>query len=365
MVSVLELTPRSDRLLGTLPLTNKRNVDYKRECPRKLIILARVTRAYQRSKVQDTKKMAAEKSILIVGAGELGTAILSALASHPSKPPHVSFSVLLRPDSITSPNAEKQRSNAELQALGATLVPGNFVDDDVSELSRIFKAYDIVIQAGGYGLPKGTQLKSANAALQAGVPRYFPWQFGVDYEEIGEGSAQDLFDEMLQVRRLLRSQNSTTWTIISTGLFMSYLFIADFGVVDLDKRTVRALGSWDNKVTVSTPEDIGRLTAEMVFVPEGTLNEVVYIGGDTISYGQLADTLDEAFGEKFTREEWDLRFLKDRLTGNPDNLWYKYQCIFGDGKGISWDMEKTLNGKRDISMTTVRDYVQKNFAPDS
>ncbi|KAK7699493.1 hypothetical protein SLS64_011631 [Diaporthe eres] len=305
--------------------------------------------------------MAAEKSILVVGAGELGTAIMSALAGHPSKPPHVNFSVLLRPDSITSPNPEKQRSNAELQSLGAKLVPGNFVDDDVSQLSNVFKDYDIVIQAGGYGLPKGTQLKSASAALQAGVPRYFPWQFGVDYEEIGEGSAQDLFDEMLQVRRLLRSQTTTTWTIISTGLFMSYLFIADFGVVDLEKKTVRALGSWDNRVTVSTPHDIGRLTAEMVFVPEGTLNEVVYIGGDTVSYGQLANTLDEAFHETVNREEWDLPFLKDRLAANPTNLWYKYQCIFGDGKGISWDIAKALNGQRDISMTTVRDYILKEF----
>lgn len=316
----------------------------------------------QQQTAQDAKlEMAAEKSILIVGAGELGTAILSALASHPSKPPHVNFSVLLRPDSITSPNPEKQRSNAELQALGAKLIPGNFVDDDVSQLSHVFKDYDVVIQAGGYGLPKGTQLKSANAALQAGVPRYFPWQFGVDYEEIGEGSAQDLFDEMLQVRRLLRSQTRTTWTIISTGLFMSYLFIADFGVVDLEKRTARALGSWDNKVTVSTPHDIGRLTAEMVFVPDGTLDKVVYIGGDTVSYGQLANTLDEAFHESFTREEWNLPFLKDRLAANPDNLWYKYQCIFGDGKGISWDMKRTLNGQRDISMTTVRDYIEKEF----
>lgn len=305
--------------------------------------------------------MASENSILIVGAGELGTAILSALASHPSNPPHVSFSVLLRPDSISSPNPEKQRSNAELQALGAKLVPGNFVDDEISQLAHIFKDYGTVIQAGGYGLRKGTQLKSANAALQAGVPRYFPWQFGVDYEEIGEGSAQDLFDEMLQVRRLLRSQTHTKWTIVSTGLFMSYLFLADFGVVDMEKKNVRALGSWDNRVTVSTPHDIGRLTAEMVFVPDGTLNEVVYIGGDTVSYGQLADTLDEAFSEKFKREEWDLPFLKNRLAENPSNLWYKYQCIFGDGKGISWDIARTLNGQRDISMTTVENYVKETF----
>lgn len=306
--------------------------------------------------------MSSENSILVVGAGELGTAILAALAGHPSKPPHANFSVLLRPDSITSPNPEKQRSNSKLEALGAKLIPGNFVDDEVSDLSRIFKDYDIVVQAGGYGLPKGTQLKSANAALQAGVPRYFPWQFGVDYEEIGEGSAQDLFDEMLQVRRLLRSQTRTTWTIISTGLFMSYLFLSDFGVVDIEKRTARALGSWDNKVTVSTPHDIGRLTAEMVFVPDGTLNQVVHIGGDTVSYGQLADILNKAFVGSFTREEWDLGFLKHRLAENPSNLWYKYQCIFGDGKGISWDLTKTLNGQRDIPMTTVADYIQKHFA---
>lgn len=307
--------------------------------------------------------MSPEKSILIVGAGELGTAILSALASHPAKPPHVEFSVLLRPDSITLPNPEKQRSNAELVSLGAKLVPGKFVDDAVSQLSDVFKNYDIIIQAGGYGLPKGTQLKSANAALQAGVPRYFPWQFGVDYEEIGEGSAQDLFDEMLQVRRLLRSQTHTAWTIISTGLFMSYLFLGDFGVVDLEKKTARALGSWDNRVTVTTPHDIGRLTAEMVFVPDGTLNQVVYIGGDTVSYGKLADTLDENFGESFKREEWALPFLKDRLAANPSNLWYKYQCIFGDGKGISWDMARTLNGQRGIAMTNVGDYIKEEVVP--
>ncbi|KAJ0108787.1 hypothetical protein J7T55_011278 [Diaporthe amygdali] len=306
--------------------------------------------------------MSSVKSILIVGAGELGTAILAALASHPSKPPHANFSVLLRPDSITSPTPEKQRSNTELKSLGARLVPGNFVDDDTSQLSVIFKDYDVVIQAGGYGLPKGTQLKSATAALQAGVPRYFPWQFGVDYEAIGEGSAQDLFDEMLQVRRLLRSQTRTTWTIISTGLFMSYLFISDFGVVDIENKIIRALGSWENRVTVSTPRDIGRLTAEMVFVPDGTLNEVVYIGGDTISYGKLADILEEVFHGSFSREEWDLRFLKDRLANNPSNLWYKYQCIFGDGKGISWDLTKTLNGQRNIIMTTVEEYIKQNLA---
>lgn len=116
--------------------------------------------------------MANQYAILIVGAGELGKAILSALASHPLRPASTKLDVLLRPESINSPSPAKQASNDKLHSLGANLVPGNFVNDDVSSLATSFKTYDVVIQAGGYGLPKGTQLKSAQAALQAGVKRY-------------------------------------------------------------------------------------------------------------------------------------------------------------------------------------------------
>ena len=66
-------------------------------------------------------------------------------------------------------------------------------------------------------------------ALQARIPRYFPWQFGVDFDVIGRGSPQDIFDAQLDVRELLRGQHETEWVIISTGMFMSYLFEPEFG----------------------------------------------------------------------------------------------------------------------------------------
>lgn len=52
----------------------------------------------------------------------------------------------------------------------------------------------------------------------------FPWQFGVDFEAIGRGGPLDIFDAQLDVRELLRSQDKTEWVVISTGMFMSYLF---------------------------------------------------------------------------------------------------------------------------------------------
>lgn len=111
-------------------------------------------------------------SILIVGAGELGEAILSALVSHPLRPANTKIAILLRAESISSPSPTKQASNKRLSSLGAKLVAGNFVHDEVSTLATTFQDYDVVIQAGGYGLPPSIQLKSAQAALQAGVKRY-------------------------------------------------------------------------------------------------------------------------------------------------------------------------------------------------
>lgn len=80
-----------------------------------------------------------------------------------------------------------------------------------------------MISATGFSSPLGTQVHLAQQAPKANVGRYVPWQFGLDYDAVGVGSGMELFDEQLEVRRLLRSQDIVKWTIISTGLFTSYL----------------------------------------------------------------------------------------------------------------------------------------------
>jgi len=72
-----------------------------------------------------------------------------------------------------------------------------------------------------------------------------------------------------------------------TGIFISFLFEDFFGVVSGDLKTVRALGSWQNTVTVTDVEDIGKVTAEVGWDGDGIRNEVVFIAGDTISYRRL------------------------------------------------------------------------------
>ena len=211
--------------------------------------------------------------------------------------------------------------------------------------------------------PKGGQLHIARAVLAAKVAKYIPWQFGVDYDIIGRGSGQDLFDEQLDLRHLLRSQRATSWVIVSTGMFTSFLFEAWFGVVEGSTSSgivVRALGSWENGVSVTSPEDIGRVTARVVF-ENGIRDTVVYSAGDTVTYGRLADIVEHVVGKEVKREMWTLDYLRAQLKQDPENVVLKYRVVFAEGRGLSWKVEDTINHVWMMQLEDVKTYAEKNL----
>lgn len=302
------------------------------------------------------------RNILIIGAGELGMPVLRNVARRARDVDGASVSVLLRPSALVSTSAEKQRDLAEIRALGITIVQGDLVTNSIEQLAETFAGYDTVIGCTGITAGLETPMKVAKAALQAKLPRYFPWQFGVDFDVIGRGSPQDIFDSQLDVRDLLRSQSETEWVIISTGMFMNYLFDAGSGMVDLDGDTVNALGSADTAVTVTTPEDIGVLTAEILFAEPRISNEIVYVAGDTITYRELAATLESELRRPFQLVEWTAPFLLDELAKDPDNMTRKYRAVFAQGRGVAWPKEDTFNALRGLPVTSLREWVGENLA---
>jgi NmrA-like family len=298
--------------------------------------------------------------ILVLGAGELGTSVIRHLARRRPERPGISLTVLLRAATIDSDDPDKRRVVDALRGLGVDLLAGD-VTATAGELAEIFHAFDTVICCTGFVGGKDTQLRIASAVLAAGVKRYFPWQFGVDYDVIGRGSAQAGWDEQLDVRDLLRTQSDTEWVIVSTGMFTSFLFDPSFGVVDLGNGVVHALGSWDNSVTVTAPDDIGALTAEICLFHPAIANRVVYTAGDTISYGRLADTVDSVLGRKMRRVEWSLPWLTRELAQAPDDLILQYRLAFAQGTGVSWDMERTFNARHGIGVADVEQWMRANL----
>lgn len=300
-------------------------------------------------------------AILVIGTGELGASVLAALTHHVGEHPGAAtITVLLRPP---APSADAQRPTRsdELTKIGIAIEHADVAAASVTELAAIMMRYHTVISCIGFAAGPGTQRKLADAALTAQVRRYFPWQFGVDYDAIGRGSAQPLFDEQLDVRDLLRDQRATEWVIVSTGMFTSFLFEPAFGVVDLAANTVHALGSWDNEVTLTTPEDIGVLTADIVFARPRIHNTVVYLAGDTISYRELADIVDRVRATTVTRTEWTTDFLADQLRQDPGDSMRKYRAVFARTTGVAWPKEQSYNAVRGIATLTAEQWARANL----
>lgn len=305
------------------------------------------------------------ENILVLGAGELGLPVLRNLALRAKDVEGTKISVLLRESTVTSDEPGKQFVITEIRNLGINIVTGDLVMSSVDDLASLFAQFDTVVGCTGYAAGITTPMKLAQAALQARIPRYFPWQFGADFDAIGRGSPQDIFDAQIDVRDLLRSQHETEWVIISTGIFMSYLFEPDFGVVDLQNDTVHALGSIDNTMTLTTPDDIGMLTAAIVFKTPRIRNEIVYIAGDTLTYAEVADKLQSALGRPFSCTEWSEQYLMDKLALNPQDMMSKYRAVFAQGRGVAWDKKQTFNERHNIPVTDVAAWINANLTPGS
>lgn len=308
---------------------------------------------------------ATSQNILVLGAGELGLPVLRNLARRAKDVNGAKISVLLRESTVASKDQGKKHVITEIRNLGIDIVTGDLVKSSIDELAAVFARYDTVIGCTGYAAGIDTPIKLARAALKAGIPRYFPWQFGADFDAIGRGSPQDIFDAQIDVRDLLRSQHQTEWVIISTGIFMSYLFEPDFGVVDLKNDAVHALGSLDNTMTLTTPDDIGMLTAAIVFATPRTRNEIVYIAGDTVTYSEVADKLQAALGRPFSRSEWSEQYLMDKLARDPQDMMSKYRAVFAQGRGVAWDKKGTFNGQNNIPVTDVSAWINANLIQDA
>jgi hypothetical protein len=301
------------------------------------------------------------QSILVIGAGELGMPVLRNLARKAKDHQGTTISVLLRAATVESTDPAKQRDVYEIRELGIEIVTGDILALTISELAAIFARFDTVIGCAGFSAGRNTPMKLAKAALEANLKRYFPWQFGVDFDVIGRGSPQDLFDAQIDVRELLRAQDNTDWVVISTGMFTSFLFEPIFGVVDLQKNVVNALGSLDTEVTLTTPDDIGALTAEVVFAQPMTRNEIVYLAGDTVTYREVADKLQSVLGRPFTKAEWTISQLKSELAQDQDNHIKKYRAVFAEGKGVEWPKRDSFNVQNGISVKNAEEWIRENL----
>lgn len=148
------------------------------------------------------------RNITVFGAGgtNIGYHIVQALAADPT----FTVTVLARASSKTS-------------------FPSNIrtvrVQDDFphSELVEALRGQEVVISAVGFEAKKN-EFKLIDAAIEAGVKRFFPSEYGLDNSDPKTASLVAIFGIKNEMQKYLKSkqEEGLTWTSVATGMWLDW-----------------------------------------------------------------------------------------------------------------------------------------------
>lgn len=233
------------------------------------------------------------QNITLIGAsGRLGGNILSALVAEPS----FTVTVLARSSSKAS--------------FPSGVVTKRVSDDfTVEELVPALKGQDAVITTVS-GTNSALQTRIADAALEAGVQRFIPADFGsfdsssaLSLRMMPQYKAKGDVREHLE-RLAERDQSGTfSWTALVSGHFFDYL---DGGLLQVfpERSYARIFDGGDIKWSATTLATVAKATVQVLLKAEETRNKRLFIQSFLITQNQLQEVL-----EKVTARKWEVEHV--------------------------------------------------------
>jgi nucleoside-diphosphate-sugar epimerase len=111
---------------------------------------------------------------------------------------------------------------------------------------------------------------------------------------------------------------------------------------------------------VTDVHDIGRVMGRIVARDIDGENEVLYVAGDTVSYGDLADIVGRVSGKEVEKEEWSIEYMEEEVKKDPEDGIKKYRLVFARD-GVWWDKKGTVNEELGMGMMGAEEYARKLF----
>lgn len=216
------------------------------------------------------------------GTGDLGGRIAAALGRR-----QVAFRAIVRPGSSAA-------LRAGLEAAGATVVEVDH--DDAVALKSACAGSSCVVSAinGLQPVMIGTQGKLLDAAVAAGVPRFIPSDYSLDFTRTHPGDNRNL-----DVRRMFMARIDGVpirATSVLNGAF-SDLLTGQAPIILHKWRKVLYWGNADQQLDFTTKDDVADYVAEVAL--DDAAPRFLRIAGATVSPRQLAAIMTELAGERF------------------------------------------------------------------
>ncbi|ATY60369.1 isoflavone reductase family [Cordyceps militaris] len=271
------------------------------------------------------------KNVMVIGAGGLfGTHVFAALSLEAS----FNLSILTRKSSKSTFPTQYNIFQ---------------VDDDypLGQLVEAFRGQDALVSTLP-GRPYSVHLRMIDAAVQAGVKRFIPTEYG-NNTCVAAAELVSLYGDKAKVVEYLRSKESTglSWTAIHTGQFFDWGL--EDGWLDFHLKQERVV-IYDSGNKPWSTTTIGTAAASVVKVllkPEETKNKPIFVASFTVSQRQVLDEL-----EKCTGSKWEVQKMSSaealKKAADMDNKDYSeglklliLMLLYADNVDRGADFEKT------------------------
>ncbi len=194
---------------------------------------------------------------------------------------------------IVRRNSDPDKVEA-LRKLGATIAEVDF--NNIPELTEACLGASCVISAlsGLRDVLVETQTLLLDAAVKAGVPRFIPSDYSIDFTKLPPGTNRNL-DLRREFRERLDKAPIAATSILN-GMF-THLLTGEAPVVLFKVRRVVYWGDADQLLDFTTMDDSAQFIAEAAL--DSSTPRFLRIAGDQISARGLADVAREVTGKKF------------------------------------------------------------------
>lgn len=102
--------------------------------------------------------------------------------------------------------------------------------------------------------------------------------------------------------RTYAAQNRLTYTLVACGAFLDWGLSTGFAGLDLHTKKASIFNDGNNVIPWTALDDVARATANVLRIPQETLNRPVYVYSVLMSQNQLLETAKVVLG----REGWEI-----------------------------------------------------------
>ncbi len=176
------------------------------------------------------------------------------------------------------------------------------VDDDypIDQLVGAFKSQDAVVSAIP-GRPYTVHLRMIDAAIQAGVTRFIPSEYG-NNTCTAAAELVSLYGDKAKVIAYLKTKENTglTWTAIHTGQFFDWGLESGWLDYQLEENRATIYDSGNKLWSTTTIRTVATAVVKVLLKLDETKNKPLFVASFTVSQLQVLEALEKATGNKWT-----------------------------------------------------------------